>query len=211
MDRIGRYMRNLLAKISNANHTDCPPLRSIQPFPGLIFYQSDNDQEDTTSQGANLTEQEGHTSQGVCGPFEPSISDVLDVKEFLYNKSKLPYELVDVIVDLAEYWPHTTTIFQEGIKIFTGLHPENREELVIVSVLASSELPINPQEPYQLRTAEIKSTWVSAAERRAPTGPCPCQILYQGQILFQDQIIYQGCRDIPNLQAAATIAIHLFG
>ncbi|RDL41635.1 uncharacterized protein BP5553_01614 [Venustampulla echinocandica] len=42
------------------------------------------------------------------GNYQPSISDVLQVKETLLEK--LPLELIDVVIDAAEYWPHTTSI-----------------------------------------------------------------------------------------------------
>ncbi|POS82875.1 hypothetical protein EPUL_005162 [Erysiphe pulchra] len=38
-------------------------------------------------------------------PFQPSVEDVLATKESLLNK--LPIEIVDFIIDFAEYWPHT--------------------------------------------------------------------------------------------------------
>ncbi|KAM7201943.1 hypothetical protein V8F20_004651 [Naviculisporaceae sp. PSN 640] len=42
-------------------------------------------------------------------PYEPTVLDVIVVKEMLHKALNLPPELVDSIVDLAEYWPHTTT------------------------------------------------------------------------------------------------------
>lgn len=38
----------------------------------------------------------------------PSVDDVLAVKNILMQVSKMPLELVDLVVDWAEYWPHTT-------------------------------------------------------------------------------------------------------
>ncbi|KAL2133857.1 hypothetical protein VTI74DRAFT_1529 [Chaetomium olivicolor] len=53
---------------------------------------------------------DGATAQDPrSSPFEPSISDVLVVKAMLNKALKLPREVVDTIVDLAEYWPHTST------------------------------------------------------------------------------------------------------
>ena len=40
---------------------------------------------------------------------EPSIVDVIVVKAMLTKALSLPPEIIDRIVDLAEYWPHTTT------------------------------------------------------------------------------------------------------
>ncbi|KAK3330681.1 hypothetical protein B0H66DRAFT_544603 [Apodospora peruviana] len=43
------------------------------------------------------------------GPYEATVLDVLVVKAMLTKALNLPPEIVDSIVDLAEYWPHTTT------------------------------------------------------------------------------------------------------
>lgn len=42
----------------------------------------------------------------------PSLEDVFELKEILFNAPKerrLPLEIIESIIDLAEYWPHTTT------------------------------------------------------------------------------------------------------
>ncbi|TGO90686.1 hypothetical protein BPOR_0055g00290 [Botrytis porri] len=44
--------------------------------------------------------------------YQPSLEDVLTVKNILFTlrpESPLPLELIDAIIDLSEYWPHTTT------------------------------------------------------------------------------------------------------
>jgi hypothetical protein len=38
----------------------------------------------------------------------PSPKDVLEVKRLLLKTCKIPIEIVDVIIDYAEYWPRTT-------------------------------------------------------------------------------------------------------
>ena len=40
--------------------------------------------------------------------YQPSITDVFAVKDLLRGKYCLPLELVDVCIDHAEYWPHTS-------------------------------------------------------------------------------------------------------
>ncbi|KAK3311008.1 uncharacterized protein B0T15DRAFT_385346 [Chaetomium strumarium] len=42
-------------------------------------------------------------------PHEPSITDVLVVKSMLNKALNLPPEIVNATIDLAEYWPHSTT------------------------------------------------------------------------------------------------------
>lgn len=46
--------------------------------------------------------------------FQVKPEDVLDVKEFFFDEFKLPAELIDTIIDFAEYWPHTTSIFRQS-------------------------------------------------------------------------------------------------
>ncbi|KAA8567768.1 hypothetical protein MFRU_010g01150 [Monilinia fructicola] len=44
--------------------------------------------------------------------YQPSLEDVLAVKNILFTlrpDSPLPLELIDAILDLSEYWPHTTS------------------------------------------------------------------------------------------------------
>ena len=66
-----------------------------------------------------------------CGwdRYQPSVSDVLTVKEALLQKFTLPFELVDTILDLAQYWPHTTTINSQGKTIRSG---HGREDVFLV-------------------------------------------------------------------------------
>src|SRR4051812_24918155 len=55
--------------------------------------------------------------------YQPSIEDVLTVKDVflsLLPETPLPLELIDAIIDLAEYWPHTSTT----------LPPDRRETYV---------------------------------------------------------------------------------
>jgi hypothetical protein len=55
-------------------------------------------------------------------PHGPSIGDVLLVKDVLFRKLGLPLEIIDVVIDFAEYWPHTSTIRTGGeeIKVRAG-------------------------------------------------------------------------------------------
>jgi hypothetical protein len=55
-------------------------------------------------------------------PYDPSVKDVLHVKDLLNGISSFPLELIDRIIDLAEYWPRTTTATSSLIKIPHGPH-----------------------------------------------------------------------------------------
>lgn len=50
-------------------------------------------------------------SQIVCEPsrYNPSVKDVMSVKGYLFETFNIPIELIDKMIDYAEYWPHTTT------------------------------------------------------------------------------------------------------
>jgi hypothetical protein len=60
-------------------------------------------------------------------PFEPSVEDVFSVKTILSRNLELPLELVDVIIDHAEYWPHTSVIRAgEELAVRAGTGHENQ-------------------------------------------------------------------------------------
>jgi hypothetical protein len=46
------------------------------------------------------------------GPLSPTGDDVVAVKKLFLESRKLPLELIDSIVDMAEYWPHTRSVFR---------------------------------------------------------------------------------------------------
>jgi len=62
--------------------------------------------------------------------YKPSIEDVLSVKEMFLKNRLLPPELVDPVIDFAEYWPHTTSARKERITVRAGA--EDRENQFIV-------------------------------------------------------------------------------
>lgn len=56
-----------------------------------------------------------------ASPYQPSIGDVFVVKDILFKKCRLPLEIIDVVIDFAEYWPHTSTIRTGGeLKVAAG-------------------------------------------------------------------------------------------
>ncbi|KAL7934721.1 hypothetical protein V8C35DRAFT_301680 [Trichoderma chlorosporum] len=59
--------------------------------------------------------------------YEPSLVDVAVVKAMLYRAKKLPPDLVDAILDMAEYWLRSTTRLDESIEIIgSNKRRENR-------------------------------------------------------------------------------------
>lgn len=58
----------------------------------------------------------GNMENETGNPFIPHVTDVLNVKSTLWRK-KLPVELIDSIVDFAEYWPRVVTSVENTITI----------------------------------------------------------------------------------------------
>jgi len=54
----------------------------------------------------------------------PSPHDVVEVKQELLSRIHLPLELIDTIIDYAEYWPRTVTT--RGSVIVASGRDENR-------------------------------------------------------------------------------------
>ena len=60
-------------------------------------------------------------------PHTPSVKDILSVKQILATTGKLPLELIDTIIDTAEYWIKTTTCRTNGeVSIQAGRERENK-------------------------------------------------------------------------------------
>lgn len=55
-------------------------------------------------------------SVNVPAPYQPSVLDVVVAKAMMVKALTLPLELVDRIMDLAEYWPHTSARLDYGAK-----------------------------------------------------------------------------------------------
>jgi hypothetical protein len=67
------------------------------------------------------------TMAGTPNQYIPSPEDVLVVKQILIKKGKLPLELVDAIIDSADYWVKTTTCRTNGeVSILSGRERENK-------------------------------------------------------------------------------------
>lgn len=44
--------------------------------------------------------------------YSPTVEDVLDVKKMFIDELELPLELIDSVIDFAEYWPHTSSFIR---------------------------------------------------------------------------------------------------
>jgi hypothetical protein len=65
-------------------------------------------------------------------PYEPSLVDIALVKAMLIRAKKLPPDLVDAVLDMAEYWAHSTTRLDERIGILGG--NEERENRFLARI-----------------------------------------------------------------------------
>jgi hypothetical protein len=58
--------------------------------------------------------------------YAPSVQDILAVKRILIKTGELPLELVDTIIDFAEYWVRSTTLRTDRkIQVQSGPGHEN--------------------------------------------------------------------------------------
>lgn len=62
----------------------------------------------------------------------PSPNDVLEVKDVLLKAFALPLEIIDLIIDYAEYWPRTT-VSTAGETLAVGGYGNTREDRFVVS------------------------------------------------------------------------------
>lgn len=66
----------------------------------------------------------------------PTVEDVLEVKDILGDAAKLPIEIIDNIIDFAEYWPRTSVVtrgLSTAIATIRTHQPSTSENLFLVS------------------------------------------------------------------------------
>jgi len=67
-------------------------------------------QEDDRSEGTN--DDASVSEEAPASRYLPTVKDVMVVKAMLLKAISLPIEIVDLVLDHAEYWPHTTAFVQ---------------------------------------------------------------------------------------------------
>ena len=50
----------------------------------------------------------------------PSMASVISLRQYLLISRDLPNEIIDIILDLAEYWPHTSSILDMTTRVYSG-------------------------------------------------------------------------------------------
>lgn len=110
---------NILANLANALYALC------QHFYNAFFKESPS--EIDMAEQIDLQASPQSTESNLHGP---SVKDVLDVKQILFERFHLPIELVEVVIDFAEYWPLTTSVATNDadrpIHVRSGAEFENR-------------------------------------------------------------------------------------
>jgi len=66
------------------------------------------------------------SSDTSAGDYQPSPFDVIAVKTMFLKRYSLPNELLDAIIDFAEYWPHTTSKMASETLVRSGSDHENK-------------------------------------------------------------------------------------
>jgi hypothetical protein len=72
-------------------------------------------------------EEKAVSSTPNAAPHQLSAKDIFEVKQLLFDNFDLPLELIDVVIDYAEYWPFTTSVFSPGtpLQVRSGAGHEN--------------------------------------------------------------------------------------
>ncbi|KAK3996389.1 hypothetical protein QBC44DRAFT_304352 [Cladorrhinum sp. PSN332] len=130
---------------------------------GGRLIQIADDEGVSTSEPAAETPKEATTATTTDkqdGPFKPSIVDVLVVKVMLNRAMNFPPEIVDVVIDLAEYWPsHTVEVNfgEESPETVRGRHGHRDN---------------SPEDKFIIRTPPLAlEKWGNQGLYRAPVRP----------------------------------------
>jgi hypothetical protein len=92
----------------------------------LVVRRIRNTQEWRKSSAIDPPTKKRRSGSYVNARYEPTIGEVLLVKSALHTQLNLPYEIVDFIIDLAEYWPHTSTSLPSKTVLRSGVGRENQ-------------------------------------------------------------------------------------
>ena len=83
---------------------------SLAMRPRNVTGQPRADDETVSASQSSATPKSSHEE----GSYKPSVVDVLVVKVMLNRALKFPPEIVDIVIDVAEYWPHYTVEVKWG-------------------------------------------------------------------------------------------------
>ena len=119
------------------------PAEGLEPeaIQQQVENQQEEDQQDEVkeSEAADISEVPIETH--APGTYEPTTADVVRVRQIIFKGVNVPVELIDMILDFAEYWPHNTTVLDPGpILSGSGLS----ENTLLVSL---TTIP-NPHQPF---------------------------------------------------------------
>lgn len=110
----------------------------------------DDDDDDESSDGSSSSDEDQSDTDDhdeANGSFDPRIADVLIVKLLLNRitvplgdqEMALPIEVINMILDHAEYWPHSTTnVHYNNLQVRAG-HPNGDNKFLVCHVDEASE------------------------------------------------------------------------
>jgi len=107
------------------------------------------------SLGPDLEGENGN-EEAPASRYLPSVQDVIVVKAMLLKGKYLPIEIVDLLVDHAEYWPHTTAAVTSNAAtgpLYARANNENR--FLVCYPCPSGELTSGPLTRQQIRTTPL--------------------------------------------------------
>ncbi|KAK0656262.1 hypothetical protein B0T16DRAFT_32583 [Cercophora newfieldiana] len=134
----------------------------------------------------------------LSNPYLPSVLDVIVVKSMLVKGLKLPLELIDSIVDQAEYWPHTSS----EINYATGDSPfytvgysttaDDSENELLLRAVPLGFLKWPPQDPPLEKARNLHPT---AVQPSPPGEQFPADV-FQGLMGYPVPLVTHPCRKI---------------
>ena len=76
----------------------------------------------TFSPGAGMLDPYTHSDQPPYFDLRncPSMGAVIALRQYLAFDRDLPNEIIDIILDLAEYWPHTSSVLDMTTRVYSG-------------------------------------------------------------------------------------------
>ena len=133
MEATARYcLRSMATAVGSA-------LRLRNPLPTDVNHEASTNNASATSD---------HGDNGDNGDefvYNPSVQDILKVKDIIQEASNMPLELIDEVIDFAEYWACSSTVKSTPPQSVEGTsghadHRQSRSNVLVVSIPLNIQL-----------------------------------------------------------------------
>lgn len=96
--------------------------------------------------------------------YKPSVKDVLEVKQFLFEHG-LAAELVDAIIDYAEYWPHSSSVIgYEHTPLVIKAGTERENQFILRSWPLGYDPSTDTKDPHNIPWPFISKPWPASQD-----------------------------------------------